>query len=128
VDLPAAAPSPWPLALACLAAFCAGLVDAMAGGGGLIQLPAVLALMPGAPPAMALGTNKAASIWGTAVALLRYRGALQPALALDQRGGGRRLRGQRGGRGPGRPAAAWRFSTAGRAGAGLGGGFCLLSP
>lgn len=69
-------PRAWPLALACLAAFCAGLVDAMAGGGGLIQLPAVLALMPGAPPAVALGTNKAASIWGTAVALLRYRGAL----------------------------------------------------
>ncbi len=60
------------VALACLAAFFAGLLDAMAGGGGLIQLPALMALLPEAAPGVVLGTNKAASIWGTTVALSRY--------------------------------------------------------
>lgn len=60
------------MALACLAAFFAGLLDAMAGGGGLIQLPALMALLPEAPPGEVLGTNKAAAIWGTAAALSRY--------------------------------------------------------
>lgn len=60
------------LALACLAAFVAGLVDAMAGGGGLIQVPALFALMPDTPAATVLGTNKGAAFWGTAAAALRY--------------------------------------------------------
>jgi len=60
------------IALACLAAFFAGLVDAMAGGGGLIQVPAVFALMPDAPVATVLGTNKGAAFWGTAAAAIRY--------------------------------------------------------
>lgn len=60
------------LVLACAAAFVAGVVDAMAGGGGLIQLPALLALWPDAPMVSVLGTNKAASVWGTTVALGRY--------------------------------------------------------
>lgn len=60
------------LLVAGLAAFLAGMVDAMAGGGGLIQLPALLMLMPGVPPATVLGTNKAAAVWGTALAALRY--------------------------------------------------------
>ncbi len=60
------------IALACVAAFVAGLVDAVAGGGGLIQLPALLVLFPDAPVPALLGTNKVASISGTAAALLRY--------------------------------------------------------
>ena len=60
------------LALACVAAFLAGLVDAMAGGGGLIQLPALMVLLPNEPMATALGTNKVASFFGTSVALNRY--------------------------------------------------------
>ena len=54
------------------AAFFAGMVDAVAGGGGLIQVPALLATLPGESPARLLGTNKLASIFGTANAALRY--------------------------------------------------------
>ncbi len=64
------------LLLAVAASFCAGFVDAMAGGGGLIQLPALFVLMPGVEPATVLGTNKAAAIWGTSVAALRYAKAV----------------------------------------------------
>ena len=44
--------------LLCLAALLAGWIDAVAGGGGLIQLPALLVLLPGATPAQVLATNK----------------------------------------------------------------------
>jgi hypothetical protein len=64
------------LALACTAAFCAGLVDAVAGGGGLIQLPALLVIYPDTPAAILLGTNKASSLAGTTSALLRYARAV----------------------------------------------------
>ena len=47
-------------------------MDAVAGGGGLIQLPALLLLMPGVPVPMVLGTNKGSAIAGTTVATLRY--------------------------------------------------------
>lgn len=60
------------LVLACVASFVAGLVDAMAGGGGLIQLPALMALLPHESMATVLGTNKGAAIFGTTVALQRY--------------------------------------------------------
>lgn len=50
-------------------AFLAGLVDAIAGGGGLLQLPPLLALVG---PGYAPGTNKVASIVGTSAALVRY--------------------------------------------------------
>src|SRR5690242_16222932 len=48
----------------------AGFVDAIAGGGGLIALPALLAA--GVPPIAALGTNKVQSVIGTAAAALTY--------------------------------------------------------
>lgn len=53
-------------------AFLAGFIDAVAGGGGLVQVPALFILMPGVPPATLLGTNKFASIWGTASAAWQY--------------------------------------------------------
>ncbi len=56
----------------CGFAFLAGFIDAVVGGGGLIQVPALFALLPGAAPAMVLGTNKFASIWGTSVATVQY--------------------------------------------------------
>lgn len=56
----------------CAAAFCAGFVDAVAGGGGLIQLPAMLLLLPSWPIATLFGTNKAASTFGTVVAVSQY--------------------------------------------------------
>ncbi len=46
----------------CIAGFVAAAVDAIAGGGGLINLPAILAA--GVPPHFALGTNKFSSSWG----------------------------------------------------------------
>jgi uncharacterized membrane protein YfcA len=46
-------------------AFFAGLVDAVAGGGGLIQVPALFAAYPNTPPATLLATNKVAAVGGT---------------------------------------------------------------
>jgi len=53
-------------------AFLAGFIDAVAGGGGLVQVPALFILMPQVPAATLLGTNKFSSIWGTAFAALQY--------------------------------------------------------
>jgi uncharacterized membrane protein YfcA len=50
------------------AAFVAGLVDAVVGGGGLIQIPAIFSVFPKEVPATLLGTNKLASVFGTSVA------------------------------------------------------------
>ena len=54
------------------AAFFAGLVDAVVGGGGLIQIPALFAAFPSAFPATLFGTNKLAAIVGTASAAVQY--------------------------------------------------------
>ncbi len=58
------------LSALCLAALCAGVVDAIAGGGGLVTLPALLAV--GLPAHVALGTNKGQSVFGSAASLLRF--------------------------------------------------------
>jgi len=60
------------LVLIVLAAFAAGWVDAVIGGGGLVQLP-VLLLIPGISPISALATNKFASIFGTTTSAITYR-------------------------------------------------------
>ena len=60
----------WPL-LFC-AAFFAGLVDAVAGGGGLIQVPALFAAYPDVSPATLLSTNKLASVGGTLNAARKF--------------------------------------------------------
>ncbi|WP_019139951.1 TSUP family transporter [Noviherbaspirillum massiliense] len=52
----------------CAAAFLAGLIDAVVGGGGLIQIPALFTALPNVPAATLFGTNKLASIWGTSAA------------------------------------------------------------
>jgi uncharacterized protein len=54
------------------AAFSAGFIDAIVGGGGLIQVPALFAGYPTAAPAVLLGTNKLGSICGTSGAVMRY--------------------------------------------------------
>lgn len=59
-------------ALLCAAAFVAGFVDAVAGGGGLIQLPALLILLPGTPIPTLFGTSKLAGFAGTASAAAGY--------------------------------------------------------
>lgn len=53
-------------------AFFAGLVDAVAGGGGLIQVPALFAAYPEAPPATLLSTNKVSAVGGTLNAARKY--------------------------------------------------------
>lgn len=60
------------LLLLCLAAFVAGTVDAIVGGGGLIQIPAALILLPGVPVATAIGTTKIPSFSGTSLAAWQY--------------------------------------------------------
>jgi uncharacterized protein len=54
------------------AAALAGFVDSIVGGGGLILVPALFAVFPGAAPATLLGTGKSASVWGTAMATVQY--------------------------------------------------------
>ncbi len=66
--------------LLCLAAALAGWVDAVSGGGGLVQLPALVVLLPGAAPAAILATNKLSSILGTSVAAWTYLRRLRPDL------------------------------------------------
>ncbi|WP_399679078.1 sulfite exporter TauE/SafE family protein [Xenophilus sp.] len=51
-----------------LASLFAGFVDSIVGGGGLVLVPVLFATFPGAPAATLLGTNKSASVWGTAAA------------------------------------------------------------
>ncbi|MGQ9488950.1 MAG: sulfite exporter TauE/SafE family protein [Armatimonadota bacterium] len=58
--------------LMCLASLNAGFFDAIVGGGGLIQIPALLLLFPQFVPATVLGTNKLISISGTTVAVWQY--------------------------------------------------------
>lgn len=53
-------------------------MDAVAGGGGLIQLPALLVAMPKTPPAELLGTNKLPSFLGTASATASYLRKMKP--------------------------------------------------
>ncbi len=66
------------LALLALAALAAGFVDAVVGGGGLIQLPALLIGLPAAAPVQVLATNKLASICGTSVSSVTYYRRVRP--------------------------------------------------
>lgn len=61
---------PLVIALLTVTALLAGTVDAIAGGGGLITLPALLTA--GLPPHLALGTNKGGSVWGSGAALVSF--------------------------------------------------------
>ncbi|MCI3879140.1 sulfite exporter TauE/SafE family protein [Acinetobacter higginsii] len=53
-------------------AFCAGTIDAAVGGGGLIQIPALMGALPQIAPATLFGTNKLASICGTGSAAFSF--------------------------------------------------------
>lgn len=59
-------------ALLCLVAFMAGFTDAIAGGGGLIQTPAALVLLPQYPIATVIGTLKIPAFSGTSIATAQY--------------------------------------------------------
>jgi uncharacterized protein len=60
------------LLLACLAALLAGFVDAVVGGGGLVQAPALFILYPQLRVPQVIGTNRFSSFMGTAVAAYQY--------------------------------------------------------
>ena len=61
---------PWVYPVLTATAVLTGYIDAVAGGGGLIMLPALL--FSGASPIQALATNKLQSVFGTAVATRNY--------------------------------------------------------
>ena len=74
------------LALLMAAAFIAGVVDSIAGGGGLITLPVLV--LAGAPPVTAIATNKVQGVFGAGMAAIAYargghvnlRAQIKPAL------------------------------------------------
>ena len=74
--------SVWTVLLICIGVFCAGFVDAIGGGGGIISLPSYL--LAGVPTHFALGTNKLSSSVGTVASAYRYvrSGCVDWALAL----------------------------------------------
>ena len=61
---------PWIIAALTAVAVLTGFIDAIAGGGGLIMMPALL--FAGVPPIQALGTNKLQSMFGTATAYRNF--------------------------------------------------------
>ena len=65
------------LLFVCLIAFAAGFIDAIVGGGGLVQTPAMLVLFPNYPVATLLGTVKIPSFCGTAVSAYQYSKRIQ---------------------------------------------------
>ncbi|WP_297009311.1 TSUP family transporter [uncultured Corynebacterium sp.] len=69
--------TPTGLLLLLLGAVLAGGVDAVIGGGGLVLIPLILALAPGLPAQVALGTNKFSAVFGTASAGLRMARTVQ---------------------------------------------------
>jgi uncharacterized membrane protein YfcA len=71
--------TPTTLALVLVAALAAGWIDAVVGGGGLLQLPALL-LVPGIGAVQALATNKLGSIFGTTTSAVTYYRRARPDL------------------------------------------------
>ena len=72
------------LALLGIAMFTAGFVDAIAGGGGLIQTPAMLLSFPDRNPVEVVATSKTAAFFGTSTAAIKYRKSIKtdPKLLL----------------------------------------------
>ena len=62
----------WQLAALCGVAFAAGCIDSIAGGGGLIQLPGIMAVLPNVPAVTLLAVNKTSSVLGTCTAVTEY--------------------------------------------------------
>ena len=65
-----------------VAAFSAGLLDSIAGGGGLIQLPSLLAAFPQKETVELLGTNKVAANLGTTAAAINYQRSVRSGAKL----------------------------------------------
>lgn len=62
----------WTILLIAVLAFVAGFMDAIVGGGGLIQVPALLLAFPAIPLPVLFGTNKIAALAGTLTATFKY--------------------------------------------------------
>ena len=79
--MPVDDPSIWLYVFMAAAGLTAGWIDAVVGGGGLIQLPALLVGFPGASPVQVLATNKLGSICGTTVSSVTYFRRVRPDLS-----------------------------------------------
>jgi uncharacterized protein len=71
-------PSLWTYVLLASAGLFAGFVDAVVGGGGLVQLPALVVAFPGAAPVQVLATNKLAGTCGTSISSVTYYRRVRP--------------------------------------------------
>jgi len=76
----------WLLVLLAIGGFSAGFVDAVVGGGGLIQIPLLFSAFPQQIPAVIFGTNKIASIFGTATAAIHFAKRIRFDLRLTAAG------------------------------------------
>ncbi|MEV0583483.1 TSUP family transporter [Nonomuraea sp. NPDC050310] len=70
------------IVLLLLVALAAGWVDAVVGGGGLVQLPTLLLAFPVAPPATILATDKLSSISGTTASAITFARGTRPDLRV----------------------------------------------
>ncbi|XKH55787.1 TSUP family transporter [Citricoccus nitrophenolicus] len=68
------------LVMVLVAGLAAGWIDAVVGGGGLLQLP-VLLMVPGITPVQALATNKLGSVFGTTTSAITYYRRIHPDLS-----------------------------------------------
>lgn len=71
--------TPGLLLLLALTGLAAGFIDAVVGGGGLLQLPVTL-MLPGLTPVQALATNKMGSVFGTATSAVTFHHRIHPDL------------------------------------------------
>jgi len=62
----------WQIILLCIAAFCAGFIDSIVGGGGLVQLPASLVILNSFPVVTVVGSLKPPAFCGTFFATVQY--------------------------------------------------------
>ena len=71
--------TPGLIALLMVTGLAAGFIDAVVGGGGLLQLPVTL-MIPGLSPVQALATNKMGSVFGTATSAVTFYRRVRPDL------------------------------------------------
>lgn len=72
----------WLILIAAIGAFAAGFIDAVVGGGGLIQVPLLFILFPNLPHTSIIASNRLASAVGTGVAAFQYTKAHKVDLKL----------------------------------------------
>lgn len=70
------------LIILCVISFGAGFIDSIVGGGGLLQLPALMMILPQYPAVTLLATNKLVSISGTTIAAWRFSRTIEFAKSI----------------------------------------------